>query len=63
MAGHVSKEMFKHYSHIPTLAKRNAVDALSSKPKQPIRYPNRVRRTRIQRVYHKISYKSPEFSS
>lgn len=33
MAGHVSKEMLKHYSHIRTLAKRNAVDALSSKPK------------------------------
>lgn len=33
MAGHVSKEMLKHYSHIRTLAKRKAVDALSSKPK------------------------------
>src|SRR5436853_369491 len=33
MAGHVSKEMLKHYSHIRTLAKRKAADALSVKPK------------------------------
>jgi integrase len=32
MAGHVSKEMLKHYSHIRTQAKRRAVDALVSKP-------------------------------
>lgn len=32
MAGHVSKEMLKHYSHIRTLAKRRAVDALVRKP-------------------------------
>jgi integrase len=32
MAGHVSKEMLKHYSHIRTQAKRSAVNALVSKP-------------------------------
>jgi hypothetical protein len=32
MAGHVSKEMLKHYSHIRTQAKRHAVNALVSKP-------------------------------
>jgi integrase len=32
MAGHVSKEMLKHYSHIRTQAKRQAVGALVSKP-------------------------------
>lgn len=32
MAGHVSKEMRKHYSHIRTQAKRRAVDALVSQP-------------------------------
>jgi hypothetical protein len=32
MAGHVSKEMLKHYSHIRTQAKRRAVDALVIKP-------------------------------
>lgn len=32
MAGHVSKDMLKHYSHIRTQAKRRAVDALLSKP-------------------------------
>jgi integrase len=31
MAGHVSKDMLKHYSHIRTQAKRRAVDALLSK--------------------------------
>jgi hypothetical protein len=31
MAGHVSKEMLKHYSHIRTEAKRRAVEALVSK--------------------------------
>jgi integrase len=35
MAGHVSKEMLKHYSHIRTQAKRRAVDALVVKP--PVR--------------------------
>jgi integrase len=33
MAGHVSKDMLKHYSHIRTQAKRRAVDALVSKPR------------------------------
>jgi integrase len=28
MAGHVSKSMLKHYSHIRTAAKRRAVDSL-----------------------------------
>lgn len=28
IAGHVSKEMLEHYSHIRMEAKRNAVDAL-----------------------------------
>jgi integrase len=30
LAGHVSKEMVKHYSHIRTQAKRRAVEALST---------------------------------
>jgi hypothetical protein len=30
MAGHVSKDMLKHYSHIRTEAKRRAVEALST---------------------------------
>jgi integrase len=33
MAGHVSKDMLTHYSHIRTQAKRRAVDALVSKPR------------------------------
>ena len=33
MAGHVSKDMLKHYSHIRTQAKRRAVEALQSKPR------------------------------
>jgi len=32
MAGHVSKQMLKHYSHIRMEAKRRAVDALVKKP-------------------------------
>jgi integrase len=40
MAGHVSKEMLKHYSHIRTQAKRRAVDALVSKPKQSENRPD-----------------------
>lgn len=32
MAGHVSRDMLKHYSHIRTQAKRQAVDALATKP-------------------------------
>ena len=32
MAGHVSKEMLKHYSHIRTQAKRQTVEALVTKP-------------------------------
>ncbi|MBV8069953.1 MAG: tyrosine-type recombinase/integrase [Acidobacteriaceae bacterium] len=32
LAGHVSKEMVRHYSHIRTEAKRRAVGALSRKP-------------------------------
>jgi integrase len=32
LAGHVSKDMLKHYSHIRTQAKRNAVNALNVKP-------------------------------
>jgi hypothetical protein len=33
MAGHVSKDMLKHYSHIRMEAKRLAVENLASKPK------------------------------
>ena len=32
MAGHVSKQMLKHYSHIRMEAKRRAVDSLAKKP-------------------------------
>jgi len=32
MAGHVSKDMLKHYSHIRMEAKRRAVDSLTAKP-------------------------------
>jgi integrase len=32
LAGHVSKDMLKHYSHIRTQAKRRAVDTLVAKP-------------------------------
>jgi integrase len=32
LAGHVSKDMLKHYSHIRTQAKRQAVEALVAKP-------------------------------
>jgi hypothetical protein len=32
MAGHVSKQMLKHYSHIRMEAKRRAVGALVKKP-------------------------------
>jgi integrase len=39
MAGHVSKDMLKHYSHIRTQAKRSAVNALNAKSRQAIRLP------------------------
>src|SRR5437879_5586964 len=32
IAGHVSKQMLKHYSHIRMEAKRRAVNALAKKP-------------------------------
>jgi integrase len=35
MAGHVSKQMLKHYSHTRMAAKRRATDALVVKPKEP----------------------------
>lgn len=34
IAGHVSKKMLQHYSHVRIEAKRNALDALSMKPVQ-----------------------------
>jgi len=34
LAGHVSKQMLKHYSHIRMEAKRRAVDSLTVKPKE-----------------------------
>ena len=39
MAGHVSKDMLKHYSHIRTQAKRSAVNALNAKSYQATRSP------------------------
>ncbi len=36
MAGHVSKQMLKHYSHIRMEAKRRAVDALVKKPTKAV---------------------------
>ena len=35
MAGHVSKQMLAHYSHISMEARRRAVDALVAKPALP----------------------------
>ena len=35
LAGHVSKQMLAHYSHISMEAKRRAVDALVAKPALP----------------------------
>jgi integrase len=35
MAGHVSRQMLTHYSHIRTQAKRRAVEALVVKPALP----------------------------
>ena len=34
IAGHVSKKILQHYSHVRMEAKRNALDALSMKPAQ-----------------------------
>jgi integrase len=34
IAGHVSKQMLKHYSHIRMAAKRGALEGILSKPKQ-----------------------------
>jgi integrase len=39
MAGHVSKDMLKHYSHIRTQAKRSAVNALNAKSYPATRSP------------------------
>jgi integrase len=36
MAGHVSRQMLKHYSHIGMEAKRRAVEALVAKKTDPI---------------------------
>ena len=35
IAGHVSKQMLKHYSHIRMEAKREALEAILRKPKSP----------------------------
>ncbi len=34
IAGHVSRKMLQHYSHVRMEAKRSALDALSMKPTQ-----------------------------
>ena len=39
MAGHVSKQMLKHYSHIRMEAKRRAVDSLIRKPEATVQAP------------------------
>jgi len=36
IAGHVSKQMLKHYSHIRMEAKREALEAIVHKPKSPV---------------------------
>lgn len=35
IAGHVSKQMLKHYSHIRMTAKRSALEGIVAKPKLP----------------------------
>lgn len=42
LAGHVSKQMLKHYSNIRTEAKRRAVDALVQKPGKEDREPTEL---------------------
>ncbi len=56
MAGHVSRDMLKHYSHIRTQTKRRAVEALVVK--RPVVTPNPKMRSRIRRAPHKFSHKS-----
>ena len=46
IAGHVSREMLEHYSHIRMQAKRDAVAALERKPVQVEPAPARETRTR-----------------
>jgi integrase len=40
IAGHVSRQMLKHYSHIRTQAKRNALEAIIPKSDPPTMAPN-----------------------
>lgn len=42
IAGHVSKQMLKHYSHIGQQAKRRAVDSLVKKPENATAAPNSI---------------------
>jgi hypothetical protein len=36
IAGHVSRKMIEHYSHIRMEAKRAALDAIAAQPSQPV---------------------------
>lgn len=57
LAGHVSKDMVKHYSHIRTEAKRRAVEALV----KPVVKPRDLiegRSVANSESVHKISHKS-----
>ena len=54
MAGHVSKEMLKHYSHIRMEAKRRAVSAGEKSERA-----KRKRARTLQMSLLKISLKSP----
>ncbi len=40
IAGHVSREMLDHYSHIRLVAKRRALEALETSPSEPEAIPN-----------------------
>jgi integrase len=57
MAGHVSKDMLKHYSHIRMQAKRRAVEALTKKAASETPF-QRAGQAKIQRSWYKIRYKS-----
>jgi hypothetical protein len=61
MAGHVSKDMLKRYSHIRIQAKRQAVGDLVTKPKQA--FPTEPKPTQSAQKSESVLQVSPQVAT
>ena len=63
IAGHVSKNMLKHYSHIRMEAKRDALESIVKRPRRKSLYPRVLEIRRLHSALPRIDHPPTKFST